>query len=164
MGQFTKSTYYFPSCDTRSQSLQNTALHLHLHSTVTTSMNLAVVNKSMHVLSLTQTQPRPYLPRLQKEPKFYRLQKQLEEMLGQCWTLVFLTNETSVLGSFTVSNDDGNTCFTCNRFISYSLTPIFNAISQAGVKEFKSTTKNIANDWHKEEIQWISIPKTQETQ
>ena len=44
-------------------------LHLHVHYMVTTSRNLATVKKSMHVLSLAPTQPRPYLPRSQKEPK-----------------------------------------------------------------------------------------------
>ena len=75
----------------------------------------------------------------------YRLQKQVEEMLGRCRTLAFLTNETSVLTKAL------SQCQTVMETLASSATdssathlpPTFSSISQAGVKEFKLTTKTL---------------------
>lgn len=69
LGQSTKALTNSPHMTLDQNLTDASELHLHVHYMVTTSRNLATVKKSMHVLSLAQTQHRPYLPRSQKEPK-----------------------------------------------------------------------------------------------
>ena len=73
----------------------------------------------------------------------YRLQKQVEEILGRCRTLAFLTNEIPILSKAlsqcqTVLETLASSATT--DLSASTLPPMFHSISQVGVKEFKSTT------------------------
>ena len=73
----------------------------------------------------------------------YRLQKQVEEMLGNCRKLAFITSETSVLTNAL------SQCQTVMETLASSATdssathlpPTFSSISQAGGKEFNQQPK-----------------------
>ena len=75
----------------------------------------------------------------------YRLQKQVEEILGRCRTLAFLTNEVSVLTKALSQCQEvmETLASSATESTDNHLPPIFHSISQAGVKEFKSTTKTL---------------------
>ena len=91
----------------------------------------------------TPTQPIP--TKTTEGAQVYRLQKQVEEILGRCRTLAFLTNEVSALTKAL------SQCQTVMETLVSSaadsattqLPPVFHSISQAGVKEFMSTTKTL---------------------
>ena len=93
--------------------------------------------------NVSPTQPIP--TKTTDGAQVYRLQKQVEELLGRCRTLAFLTNEIPVLTKAL------SQCHSVMETLAASATdsatthlpPIFHSISQAGVKEFKSTTKTL---------------------
>ncbi len=95
--------------------------------------------------SVTPTVTQPIPTKTTDGAQVYRLQKQVEELLGRCRTLAFLTNEIPVLTKAL------SQCHTVMETLASSATdssathlpPIFHSISQAGVKEFKSTTKTL---------------------
>ena len=75
----------------------------------------------------------------------YRLQKQVEEILGRCRTLAFLTNEVPALTK-ALSHCQAmmeTLASSATNSAAPHLPPVFHSISQAGVKEFKSTTKTL---------------------
>ena len=75
--------------------------------------------------------------------QIYRLQKQIEAVLGQCKSLVFLTNDSVCLQQALTR------CKTVMDTLMSSaadtaephLPPVFHSIAKAGVEEFKHTTK-----------------------
>ena len=92
----------------------------------------------------TPTQPTTPLPiRTSDGRQVYRLQKNIEETLGQCRTLAFLTNNIPALE--TALSD----CKRLMETLASAATssngsngpPTFHAIAQAGVEEFKRTSK-----------------------
>lgn len=93
--------------------------------------------------NITSTQPIP--TKITEGAQVYRLQNQVVEILGRCRSLAFLTNEIPAL------TKAPSQCQTVMETLASSATdsaathlpPIFHSISQAGVKEFKSTTKTL---------------------
>ena len=75
--------------------------------------------------------------------QIYRLQKQIEEILGRCRSLAFLTNDPSCLQqALTQCKTVMDTLMTSAADTAQPhLPPIFHSIAKAGVEEFKCSTK-----------------------
>lgn len=75
----------------------------------------------------------------------YRLQKQIEEALGRCRSLAFLTNDATCLQqALTQCKVVMDTLISSATETSEPHTPpVFHSIAQAGVEEFRNTTKTM---------------------
>ena len=75
--------------------------------------------------------------------QIYRLQKQIEEVLGRCRSLAFLTNDSVCLQqALTQCKTVMDTLMSsATDTAEPNLPPIFHSIAKAGVEEFKRSTK-----------------------
>ena len=126
--------------------------------------NVAEANPSLESPStptpFTPTPPTTPLPIQTSDGRqVYRLRKNIEETLGQCRTLPFLTNNIPALE--TVLSD-------CNRVMETlastattsngsNASPTFHAIAQAGVEVFKRTSKALHRVGAKQNVQIVIL-------
>jgi hypothetical protein len=73
--------------------------------------------------------------------RIYQLQKAIEEMLGQCRTLAFLTNDIPTLESTLQSSENLAESLKVAATIpgEENCPPVFKALTTAGVEEFKNS-------------------------
>jgi len=97
----------------------------------------------IHVHQLHAPSTTGQLPRkLSDGKRLYRLQKSIEEALGQCRTLAFLNNDIPTLETaLDQCKVVTETLASSSTTMGPNMPPVFHSIAKAGVEEFKSTSK-----------------------
>lgn len=93
----------------------------------------------LSVTSITSQLPK----KITMGKQIYRLQKNVEEALGQCRTLAFLTNDIPTPENALEQCTDimQMLASSVSTSVGPTLPPIFHSIAKAGVQDFKHTTK-----------------------